>query len=156
LKARQGPSFSDPEITMIRLISFTAVAAGAVLVAACAPTADSAMDGDSAGARPERQCFSPEQVRNFRSGGGAGRLYIRAMRDVYELNSSGGCTDLDFAQRLAITADVGGLGGGRICTGDWARITMAGSATPVTTCRAHVDRVLTEAEVEALPHGQKP
>jgi hypothetical protein len=140
---------------MTRLNSSAAVAALAILTASCAPVDDMNGPGDMASARPERQCFSAEQVRNFRAGR-TGQLYIRAMRDVYELNSSGGCTDLDFAQRLAITPDVGGLAGGRICTGDWARITLAGSATPVTTCRARVDRVLTEAEVEALPHGQKP
>ena len=141
---------------MIRLISFTAVAAGAVMVASCAPTSDTRMDGDSAGARPERQCFSPEQVRNFRQGR-PGQLYVRVTRnDVYELNSSGGCTDLDFAQRLAITADGAGLAGGRICTGDWARITLPGSASPISTCRARVDRVLTEEEVAALPSSHRP
>lgn len=141
---------------MIRLISFTVVAAGAVMVAACAPTSDAGMDGDSAGARPERQCFSPEQVRNFRAGR-PGQLYVRVTRnDVYELNSSGGCTDLDFAQRLAITADGAGLAGGRICTGDWARITLPGSASPISTCRARVDRVLTEDEVAALPSAHRP
>ncbi|NJC40334.1 hypothetical protein GGQ87_000592 [Brevundimonas alba] len=140
---------------MTRLIPTAAVAALTVLTASCAPVDDMSGSSGSASARPERQCFSAEQVRNFRSAN-SGRLYIRAMRDVYELNSSGGCTDLDFAQRLAITPDVGGLAGGRICTGNWARITIPGSASPITSCRARVDRVLTQAEVEALPRGQRP
>ena len=140
---------------MTRLISAAAVAALTALATSCAPTADSGMDGDSA-ARPERQCFSPEQVRNFRQGG-PGQLYIRVTRnDVYELNSSGGCTDLDFAQRLAITADGAALAGGRICTGDWARITLPGSTSPISTCRARVDRVLTADEVAALPSAHRP
>ncbi|HYC75959.1 DUF6491 family protein [Brevundimonas sp.] len=141
---------------MTRLISAAAVAALTALAASCAPTPDSGMDGDSASARPERQCFSADQVRNFRQGR-SGQLYVRVTRnDVYELNSSGGCTDLDFAQRLAITADGAALSGGRLCTGDWARITLPGSAAPVSTCRARVDRVLSAEEVAALPSAHRP
>ena len=141
---------------MTRLISSAAVAALAALTASCAPTADTGASADGMAAGPERQCFSPEQVRNFRQGR-PGQLYIRVTRnDVYELNSSGGCTDLDFAQRLAITADGAGLAGGRICTGDWARITLPGSAAPVSTCRARVDRVLSADEVAALPSAHRP
>lgn len=140
---------------MTRLISSAAVAALAVLTASCAPVDDMGGPGESAGARPERQCFSPEQVRNFRQGR-TGQLYLRANHDdVYELNTAGGCTDLDFAQQLAITAD-GGLAGSRICTGDWARITVPGSTSRLSTCRARVDRVLTADQVAALPSAQRP
>ena len=139
---------------MTRLISFTAVAAMAVLTASCAPV-DGVVPGDSASARPERQCFSTEQVRNFRQGE-SGRLYVRALRDqVFELNTSGGCMDLDVAHRVAITADPP-LGGSRICTGDWARITLPGSAAPSAMCRARVDRVLTAEQVAALPSAHRP
>ena len=140
---------------MTRLLSYPAIAAAAALAASCAPTNDMGMPGDRA-AGPERQCFYGDQVRNFRAGG-VGQLYIRAMRDqVFELNNSGGCTDLDFTHRLAITPDVGGLAGGRICTGDWARITLPASSAPPRTCRARVSRVLTEAENAALPDAQRP
>ena len=140
---------------MIRLISYRALAAAAALTASCAPTSDAGMPGDG-GARPERQCFSSEQVRNFRAGN-TGQLYVRVMRgQVYELNSSGGCTDLDFAQQLAITPDVGGLAGGRLCTGEWARISLPASSAPPQTCRARVSRLLTEAEVAALPDRHRP
>jgi hypothetical protein len=155
LKARQGSSFRDPEINMIRLMSYPALAAAAALTASCAPTSDMAGPG-AEGARPMTRCFSSEQVRNFRAGG-PGTLYVRVMRDqVFELNSSGGCTDLDFAQRLAITPDVGALAGGRLCTGDWARITLPASSAPVQTCRARVSRVLTDEEVAALPSAHRP
>jgi len=131
-----------------------ALAALAVL-SACAPVPGTDGPGPAA-ARPERQCFGAEQVRNFRAGD-VGQLYVRVMRDqVFELNTSGGCTDLDFAQRLAITPDVGSLAGGRICTGDWARITLPASSAPVRTCRARVSRRLTEAEVAALPAARRP
>ena len=141
---------------MTRLTSSAALAFAALLVASCAPTAETGAGGERAEARPERQCFSPEQVRNFRAGG-PGQLYVRVMRnDVYELNSSGGCTDLDFAQRLAITADGAGMAGGRLCTGDWARISLPGSTSGIQTCRARVTRALTEEEIAALPDAHRP
>jgi len=140
---------------MSRLISWPAVAAAAALTASCAPTGDMAARGAD-GARPVTQCFNGDQVRNFRAAG-PGQLYIRVMRDqVFELNSSGGCTDLDFTHRLAITPEGGALAGGRICTGDWARITLPGSAAPVQSCRARVSRVLSEAEIAALPDAHRP
>jgi hypothetical protein len=140
---------------MSRMTTPVAAAALAVLTASCAPT-EAGMQGDSAAVRPERQCFSAEQIRNFRQGR-PGQVYVRVVRnDVYELNSSGGCTDLDFAQRLAITPDGASMAGGRICTGDWARITVPGSTAPVSTCRARVDRLLTAEEVAALPSAHRP
>lgn len=139
---------------MARLISSAALAVMTVLAAGCAPTADTGVAGDSAAARPERQCFNADQVRNFRQGA-SGQLYVRAMRDqVFELNTSGGCMDLDAANRLAITADP--MVGSRICTGDWARITLPGSASPVNTCRARVERILSAEEVAALPAAHRP
>ena len=139
---------------MTRLITYPAAAAAVALTASCAPNGDMGMPGVAAG--PEHQCFYGEQVRNFRAGG-PDQIYIRAMRNqVFELNSSGGCTDLDFTHRLAITPDVGGLAGGRICTGDWARITLPGSAAPSAMCRARVDRVLTAEQVAALPSAHRP
>jgi hypothetical protein len=139
-------------------VSALAVSALAVstLLASCAPVADTGAPGNNAAVRPRSQCFSAEQVHNFRVGD-TGQLYLRVMRDqVFELNSSGGCTDLDFAQQLAITPDVGVLAGGRICTGDWARITLPASSAPVRTCRARVNRTLTEAEVASLPSAHRP
>lgn len=139
---------------MTRLVSSAAVAAITALAASCAPV-DGAAPGATASARPERQCFNTEQVRNFRQGE-TGRLYIRALQDqVFELNTSGGCMDLDIAHRLTITADPP-LGGSRICTGDWARITLPGSAAPSAMCRARVDRALTAEEVAALPDAHRP
>jgi len=140
---------------MTRLMTFPAVAAAVALTASCAPNGDMGAPGAVA-AGPEHQCFYGDQVRNFRAGS-QGQLYVRAMRgQVFELNSSGGCTDLDFTHRLAITPEVGGLGGGRICTGDWARISLPESSAPPRTCRARVSRVLTEAEIAALPDAHRP
>ena len=131
------------------------LAVSAALLSACAPmpSARPVMADGSAG--PLRQCFNVEQVRNFRQGD-TGQVFVRANRDVYELNSSGGCTDLDFAYRLAIVPDVGGLGGGRVCTGDWARIVVPGSTSAASVYRARVSRVLTAEQVAALPSRFRP
>ena len=132
-----------------------AVTAVALLAASCAPVTDGAAPGDSASARPERQCFNADRVRNFRQGE-TGRLYIRTLRnEVFELNTSGGCLDLDTAHQLAITADAP-VGGTRVCTGDWARIALPGSAMPDGVCRAMVDHALTAEEVAALPDAHRP
>ena len=138
---------------MTRLITYPAVAAAVALTASCAPNGD--MGASGMAASPEHQCFYGDQVRNFRAGGHS-QLYIRSMRDqVFELNASGGCTDLEFTHRIAITPDPG-LGGGRICTGDWARITLPDSSAPVRTCRARVSRTLTPEEIAALPDAHRP
>ncbi|MBW8304134.1 MAG: hypothetical protein K0M78_09375 [Brevundimonas sp.] len=140
---------------MTRLISSAAVAALAVVTASCAPVSNTAAPGDSASAGTGQQCFNADQVRNFRQGG-SGTLYIRSLRNqVFELKTSGGCLGLDMAHQLSITSDLP-VGGNRICTGDWARITLPSSAIPGSTCRALVDRVLTDEEVAALPSAHRP
>lgn len=131
------------------------LAVAAALLSACAPMPSARPEMADGSAGPLRQCFNVEQVRNFRQGD-TGQVFARANRDVYELNSSGGCTDLDFAYRLAIVPDVGGLGGGRVCTGDWARIVVPGSTSAASVCRARVSRVLTAEQVAALPSRFRP
>jgi len=131
------------------------IAVCAATLAGCAPSPPSRPTLADGSATPVRQCFNVEQVRNFRQGE-TGQVFIRANRDVYELNSSGGCTDLDFAYRLAIVPDVGGLGGGRVCAGDWARIVVPGSSAPSNVCRARIARVLTAEQVAALPSRFRP
>src|SRR5690606_29449126 len=112
-RLRSGHGPGGPAIrrsNMTRPMICPAVAAAAALAASCAPSGDMGMPG-SAAADPGRQCFYGDQVRNFRAGG-PNQLYIRAPRDeVFELNASGGCTDLDFTHRLAITPDGGGVAG---------------------------------------------
>jgi hypothetical protein len=120
--------------------------------AACAPTPTPG----EAGTRAERTCFNADQVQNFRAGR-MGQLYVRALGgDVYELESSGGCTSLDFAQRLAILPDGAGLAGGRVCTLDSVRLAVPGTSSSTEVCRARVMRRLTEEEVAALPSRQRP
>lgn len=121
-------------------------------LASCAPTAERA-DGE---APPRaRQCFSVQQVDNFRQGR-PDQVFIRVGRDdIYELNAAG-CMNLDFANRLALVPDIGGLAGSRLCTDDWARVVVPGSTASHSVCRVRISRKLTEAEIAELPAAHRP
>ena len=144
---------------MSRSLPLISAAALSLVAASCAPTTETA-DGAgpaSAGAGPERQCFTPDRVRNFRQGPRVGQIFVRAERDlVFEINSAGGCTNLDFAVRMSIVPDGVGLAGGRTCVGDSVRIVTPGRTAATSTCRARITRVLTPEEVAALPASQRP
>jgi hypothetical protein len=132
-----------------------AIAALGVLaaLASCAPVADGGMAGN-APARA-RQCFSISQVDNFAQGR-RDQIFLGVGRnDVYELDAAGGCPDMDFAIRLALIPD-GGAVGTRLCTDDWARIMVPGSASQTSVCRVRVSRKLTAEEIAALPADHRP
>ena len=125
------------------------------VLGACAPMSDTAGEAVAGGASA-RQCFNVSQVTNFRQGR-ADQVFLRVGRsDVYEMNAAGGCRDLDFASQLAITPDMGGAVGARLCTGDTARIIVPGSAAPDSVCRARITRKLTTEEIAALPPRNRP
>lgn len=131
-----------------------ATLAVAAAVASCAPVGERAAGPTSASAQTPRQCFSVNQVSNFRQGG-PGQVYLRVGRSaVYELSDAGGCTDLDFANRLALVPD--GLSGSRLCTDDWARVVVPGSTSPTSVCRVRISRQLTAEQVAAIPERQRP
>lgn len=137
-----------------RLI-FCLIWSGAVALTACAPT-PGATGQSSPGTRAERQCFDVSQVRNFRQGR-TGTLYLRVRNnEVYQADQSGGCLDLDFAYQLAILPDLPNATGGRVCTGDSARVVTPGPSPHAGTCRVRVSRRLTTEEVAALPAAQRP
>ncbi|WP_420477890.1 DUF6491 family protein [Brevundimonas sp. FT23028] len=128
-------------------------ASAALMIASCAPTAST--DGASATPRA-RECFSVQQVTNFRQGR-SNEVYLRVGRDdVYELSAAGGCRDLDFANRMAILPDFGGVGGSRLCTTDWARLVVPGSTSAAEVCRVRISRKLTAEEIAALPGAYRP
>lgn len=133
--------------------SIVAGAGLTLILASCAPTTGGAQTGE---APPRaRQCFSVQQVNNYRQGR-FDQLFLRVGRnDVYEVNAAGGCPDMDFAQRIALVPD-GGAVGTRICTDDWARVIVPGSSHPTTTCRVRISRKLTAEEIEALPANHRP
>lgn len=128
---------------------------GFAALVSCAPTTETASTGGSEPSRA-RQCFSIQQVDNFRQGRPE-QVFLRVGRnDVYEMTAAGGCRDLDFANRLAIVPDIGGMAGSRLCTDDWARVVVPGSTSEATTCRVRIERKLTAEEIAALPERQRP
>jgi hypothetical protein len=122
----------------------------ALLTVSCAPTTTG---GESADTPLARQCFNVEQVTNFRQGR-VNQIFLRVGRDdVYEM-SGAACRDLDFANRMAILPDFGSSS--RLCTSDWARVVVPGSASPTEVCRVRISRKLTAEEVAALPGAHRP
>jgi hypothetical protein len=124
----------------------------AAALSACAPVEGG---GPTTNASSPRQCFNISTIDNFRQGD-MGTIYLRARRgEVYQLSAAGGCPDVDFATRLAILPDPAGAVGTRLCTGDWARIGLAGDRLP-SGCRVRIDRQLTAEEIAALRPGDRP
>lgn len=137
----------------MRAHSFAAILVTAPLVLGCAGAAPG--KGEQAQvqtASPERQCFSPQQVDNFRTAD-ATTIYLKARPNtVYELTTNGGCNDVDGATRLAILPEVGS----RLCSGDWATIAVPGSTQAIQRCRVQIAKVLSAEEVAALPARNRP
>lgn len=133
------------------ILACLGLTAAALLTVSCAPTTTG---GESADAAPlARQCFNIQQVNNFRQGR-TNQIFLRVGRDdVYEM-SGAACRDLDFANRMAILPDFGSSS--RLCTNDWARIVVPGSASPTEVCRVRISRKLTAEEVAALPSAHRP
>lgn len=134
---------------MSRMFPLLLVAAGATALSACAPmTGTKPAETASSG----RQCFYADQVDNFR--GNNQTLYVRARnKDVFELQTFGFCSDIDFAFGIAFLPN---SGINRLCTGDLSRIVIAGGASPRAQCRVQVVKKMTEAEVAALPARDRP
>lgn len=129
---------------------FLALAPVAAALSACAPNAAVSTPG----AGPERQCFYADHVNNFRPGE-PGAVYVRTMpNQVFKLNASGACLNLSHAQGIAFAPEMRGVS--RLCVGDWTTVVPSGGTPPRETCRMHVEKALTAAELEALPARYRP
>lgn len=127
----------------------------ALAASACAPVSTPAKVQTSESRAPERRCFSEQQIQNFRSTSN-GTLYLKVWGSnagTYQLSTSGGCLDLNTAHQVAIRPMTGV---GRLCAGDWATVAAPGSSGPLETCRALIDKRLTDAEIAALPARDRP
>jgi hypothetical protein len=136
---------------VISLVALTALAT----LSSCAPASGPGA-GSSAGVSGPRTCFTTNRITNYRQGQEQ-QLYVRVLgNDVYQL-SGGFCRDINASSSLQITSTTGS--GDRLCVGDTAAITAQGAGGPSfpgVPCRAVVTRKLTEAEVAALPPGDRP
>lgn len=103
-------------------------------------------------ARPERQCFSPQQVQNFRTAGPT-TVYLKVgAKTVYELQTAAGCNDIQDVFQMSIQPELGS----RLCSGDWATLVVPGTTAPLERCRVQITKVLSESEVAALPDRSRP
>jgi len=120
-----------------------------MLASACAPGPDMGI-----GPGADRTCFMSDRVVNFRPGQSPS-VYVKALGgDVFELQSTGYCRDLDSAISLGFIPLTGSSA--RTCVGDPVDISVSVSGPSSNPCRARVVRHLTEDEVAALPSRYRP
>ena len=135
-----------------RHFAFVSSAAAAFCLTACAPSATTTATTTGEQASTAR-CFRTDGIRNFRVD--RSDLYVRSLRDdVFLINTSGGCTDLDSALSIAIVPTSGGSD--NVCVGDPVRVVAPGSSFGSGACRAFVTKSLTEEDVAALPSRARP
>ncbi|MDP3379125.1 MAG: hypothetical protein Q8S53_12250 [Brevundimonas sp.] len=120
-----------------------------MMASACAPGPDMAMSNGT-----ERACFMSDRIINFRAGQSPS-LYVKALGgDVFELQSTGYCRDMDSAVSLGFTPLTGSSE--RTCVGDPIDINVSVAGASSNRCRARVVRKLSEEEVAALPSRYRP
>lgn len=140
---------------MRALSTTTAVVVAALALSAHAPVNGGVTGPDVVAASEPSQCFNVRQVRGF-SHGSRDQVFLRVgSRDVYELSTGGGCPELDRAIRLVVVPDTRETVDSRLCTDDWARISVPGGMQH-SVCRAQVRDKLTAQEVAALPAAHRP
>lgn len=120
-----------------------------MVAAACAPGPDM-----NRAAGSDRACFMSDRIINFRAGQSP-TIYVKALGgDVFELQSTGYCRDLDSAVSLGFTPVAGSSE--RTCVGDPIDINVSVAGASSNRCRARVVRQLSEEEVAALPSRYRP
>ncbi|MBJ7318572.1 MAG: hypothetical protein KJ728_04810 [Alphaproteobacteria bacterium] len=141
----------------MRILLTSALAASTVAamsLSACAPAATKAAAAAADGDKSVARCFRADSVRNFRTDRQSD-LYIRSLRDdVFQINTSGACWDLDSAVSIAVTPTLGGSD--TVCVGDPVQILVPNADPGRRTCRAFVTKSLTAEEVAALPDRARP
>ena len=131
----------------------SAAIVSALAISACAPSAQVAPEVAAASDAPDR-CFRIDDIRNF-SAADTTTLYVRTVRDsVYQIDSTGGCWDMDTVLALSITPMRGGFG--TACVNDTVNIIVPGSTAGQGRCTGIVRKALTTEEVEALPSRVRP
>jgi len=129
------------------------IAAGlaALGLAASGPALAKSPKEPEAAARPKGQCFWTNQVHSFASNDDRIVNVRVGVRDVYQFEMMGRCTDVDWSNRIALVS----RGGSHICTGMDAEII---APSPIGPQRCAVSRIhkLTPEEVKALPKHARP
>lgn len=113
--------------------------------------ARSPVEPDAAKAKPQRSCFWARNANGF-AAAEEKTVNIRVgVKDVYQFEMLGRCTDIDWSHKIALVA----RGSSSICTGLDAEI-VTGSPIGPQRCPVRAVRKLTPAEVAALPPRARP
>ena len=125
------------------LLKNVLVASSLCAMAACAP--NPAMDRPTQSADASaRASYYVDQVRGFRSVDRTSLLLDAGRGRTFQAESVGFCQDMDFALTLAIRPE--STGTSRLCTGDFARLSVSGAASGSGPCRVRIVKLLTDAE----------
>ena len=131
-------------------LSVAATGLVALGIAASGPAfAKSPKEPDSAKSR--NQCFWTNQVNSFASNDDRIVNVRVGVKDVYQFEMFGRCTDVDWSQRIAVVS----RGSSRICDGLDAEIIAPSPIGPMR-CPVRTVRKLTPAEVAALKGRGRP
>jgi hypothetical protein len=136
----------------LQCIALAASTAVSLSFSACAPAATTVVGVDENASKA--RCFRTDSIRNF-SANRQSDLYVRSLRnDVFLINTSGGCPDLDLATSIAVTPTMGGSD--NVCVGDTVHVLVPGSSIASGACRAFVTKSLNADEIAALPSRDRP
>src|SRR5436190_14542719 len=130
-----------------------ALAATALLaMAASAPQGAAAQSPLEEGAQPKKQCFWAYQVHGFASSDDRFVQVRVGVKQVYQLEMFGRCTNVDWAEKIAL---VSRGGDSRICEGFDADLI---APSPIGPQRCFVRNIhkLTPEQVAALPRPPRP
>ncbi|HVI32211.1 DUF6491 family protein [Phenylobacterium sp.] len=133
---------------------FWAAPLAALAVSAAAPqiaAARSPVQPDTPETKTQRSCFWARNANGF-AAADEKTVNIRVgVRDVYQFEMLGRCTDIDWSQKIALVS----RGSSSICTGLDAEIVTASPIGP-QRCPVRAVRKLTPDEVAALPSRARP
>jgi hypothetical protein len=124
--------------------------AGTLALGAATPQA-AARSPVEPGAKPQRQCFWPQEANGFRAVGDEVVNVLVGVRDVYRFEMLGPCHDVDWSEQIALVS----RGASVICTGLDADIVTPSTIGP-QRCPVRAIRKLTKDEVAALPKKERP
>jgi hypothetical protein len=132
-------------------ISLAATSLVALSLAASGPALAKSPNEPEAAAKPKSQCFWTNQVNSFASNDDRIVNVRVGVRDVYQMEMFGRCTDVDWSNKIALVS----RGGSHICTGMDAEII---APSPIGPQRCAVSKIhkLTPEEVKALPKHARP
>ena len=132
-------------------LKFALAAASLLALSAAAPQQAAAAKGDAVSPKPARQCFWTHRIDGFAAPNDRVVNVRVGVREVYQFEFLGPCTDIDWAQRIAVVS----RGSSHICEGIDAEV-IAPSPIGPQRCPVRTVRKLTPAEIKALPKRGRP